>query len=816
MRLAAAVGAPLLCFLLLEIALRLGGYGFDPSLFLVEDGWATTNPAFSRQCFPPSLARSPIPARLPHPKPDGVYRIVVVGESAAQGFPFAAFSFGRILEVMLRDRYPGVEFEVVNGGVTAVNSHVLLPMTRDAADLDADAIVIYAGNNEVVGPYGPGTIFVGFSSSLGLIRTGLALQRLRVGQLVSAVVRESQPPPGAWEGLASLGDDPVAADDPRLEVSYRHFRHNLADMIDAARDRGAAVVASTVAVNLADCPPFVSLHRDDLSDAERAEWESLYREGIAFEEQGRLAEAEGQYRSAARIDDRHAELHFRLARCLAAQGRADEALASYRLARDLDALRLRADSRINDAIRELTRGREDEGVHLVDSERALARPGSDEAHDSTLFEDHVHLTFDGNYAVARSVFEGLSRVLPEAIRERRRADGGIPSRSRCARLLAFTDFDRRVGLQILRELLERPPFTRQIDADERVARLRGEMQSLASRMTPDALREYVAVYETAITTDADDVWLRVNFAQLLGNLGNDERALEELRAAEEVDPTHSQVLWMIARTLGRTGELEEEATYLGRFLDAEPYNVPARLRMAANLEARELTAEAADSYRKLVDDFPDNAQAHVALGVLLARRDEWDAAERHLRRAIELEPTSLEARLRYGLVLHGAGRAADATAFYRQLLAEDPDRPSARFLVGLGLLWEGKSAEAAAAFEEELVGGRGSSLAAERLAWILAADPDPSLRNGSRALELAFAANRASPRHPAMLDVLAAAWAEVGSFDRATASARLGLQLLDAAGPRGEARKAGLASRLALYESQQPFRGAPPDLPVPD
>lgn len=50
----------------------------------------------------------------------------VLGESAAEGDPDPAFSFARILQVMLRERYPGVRIEVINVAFTAFNSHVKL------------------------------------------------------------------------------------------------------------------------------------------------------------------------------------------------------------------------------------------------------------------------------------------------------------------------------------------------------------------------------------------------------------------------------------------------------------------------------------------------------------------------------------------------------------------------------------------------------------------------------------------------------------------------------------------------------------------
>ena len=85
------------------------------------------NPQFSRLFFPPELARTPhslafLPAKPPHS-----LRIFVFGGSAAEGDPAPAFGFARILQVMLRDRYPTLNVEVINTAITAINSNVVRP-----------------------------------------------------------------------------------------------------------------------------------------------------------------------------------------------------------------------------------------------------------------------------------------------------------------------------------------------------------------------------------------------------------------------------------------------------------------------------------------------------------------------------------------------------------------------------------------------------------------------------------------------------------------------------------------------------------------
>ena len=206
-RLTAMIVAPVLFFAVLEAGLRLGGYGYPTAFFVGPDadGIYTPNPRFGWRFFPRAIARKPEPCFI-SAKPAGAVRIFVLGSSAAQGVPNPSFSFGRILEVMLRERYPDVKFEVVNAAMTAINSHVALEIARDCAAHQPDLFVVYMGNNEVIGPYGPGTVFQQWSPSRRLIRANVWLKSTRVGQLLGDAMGWLHSAQGFSSGVARHGD----------------------------------------------------------------------------------------------------------------------------------------------------------------------------------------------------------------------------------------------------------------------------------------------------------------------------------------------------------------------------------------------------------------------------------------------------------------------------------------------------------------------------------------------------------------------------------------------------------------------------------
>src|SRR5258708_30463296 len=202
-----ALLSPLLLLALAELVLRLIGAGYSTSFFKEFRAggreFLENNNTFSLRFFPPELARWPTSFRFEHSKPPDACRIFIFGESAAMGDPQPAFGPGRFLEVLLRNRFPARKFEVINLGITAINSHVILPIARECSQQNGDVWVIYMGNNEMVGPFGAATAFGSRAPPFMAARLNLAVQRPRLGQVFRAFVRKlgGKPVNPSWGGM---------------------------------------------------------------------------------------------------------------------------------------------------------------------------------------------------------------------------------------------------------------------------------------------------------------------------------------------------------------------------------------------------------------------------------------------------------------------------------------------------------------------------------------------------------------------------------------------------------------------------------------
>ena len=264
-RLAALLLLPVLIGVL-EISLRLGGYGFDPHFFkplkIGGENFLVQNDDFSFRFFPRETARNPGVLRMRSQKPPGTLRIFILGESAAMGDPEPAFGAARFMEMQLRGKFPGAKFEIVNVAFTAINSHVIVPIARECARHDGDFWIVYMGNNEMVGPFGAATVFGKQAPPLPYVRLVTAVQKTRTGQLGTELARKfrhSKAPATAWGGMQMFLNNQIAPDSPLKENVYRNFEKNLDDILNTGTGSGAKVLLNTVAVNLKDCPPFASL-----------------------------------------------------------------------------------------------------------------------------------------------------------------------------------------------------------------------------------------------------------------------------------------------------------------------------------------------------------------------------------------------------------------------------------------------------------------------------------------------------------------------------------------------------------------------------
>jgi len=367
---------PLVLLLLLEGGLRIAGFAEERRAAFKpvenEPGWTGFNPEYPSRYFRgflPNVAFTPFREVKPH---DG-FRVVVLGGSSTAGFPYQWYhAFPAGLERRLMDAFAGRPIEVVNLGMTAVNSYTLLDLTRHVEAMHPDVVVIYAGHNEFYGALGAGTTAEWMPKSPWFGKTLLTLKR---SALVLALERILLGPPdyGLEPGANDrtlmarvVQNSGIELDGDIYQAGVRQFSSNMEKVLDRFADAGIPVITGTLVSNLSGQHPL-----------------SQTGDAVAAFDAGVAAMGSGQI---------------------------DEARSHFELARDLDQIRFRASGEINEIIRSWSTR---DGVSVVDLEPTFDRASESGIPGYDLFTDHLHPTHQGYELIAEEIANEASSLLSE-------------------------------------------------------------------------------------------------------------------------------------------------------------------------------------------------------------------------------------------------------------------------------------------------------------------------------------------------------------------------------------------------------------------
>jgi tetratricopeptide (TPR) repeat protein len=277
----------------------------------------------------------------------------------------------------------------------------------------------------------------------------------------------------------------------------------------------------------------------------------------------------------------------------------------------------------------------------------------------------------------------------------------------------------------------------------------------------------------AVEADRSNATARGFHALSLSELGRDEEAIKEAERAIELKPTDSAGHLQLAISVKRS-DPERAIAEARRTIDLGPENSSAyQLLISCLFELRRYN-EAADLGREWLTISPYDVAAHSALGSAMAENGDLVSAARHLAYVMILRPGVEQTHAQLRQVLLSLAKEPDGLPRLREIGANAPDSP--RML--------------------------------DELAWLLATYPDPKSRDGTEAVRLAeHACDLTERRIPALLDTLAAAYAETGDFPRAISAAEEALNRARASGDDEAVKLSG--SILASLRDNRPYRQEP-------
>jgi len=484
---------PLLLLLFLELGLRLAGYGSDYpltySLTIENSDYLRLNRSFPGKYFSNDPGAPEFRDRIfPAEKAENTRRIIALGGSTMFGFPYTyTVNIPQMTEYMLNVHRPDLKWEVICLATSAVNSHSILDISRQLSPLKPDALMIYAGHNEFYGAYGSGSRIQAPGGS-ALVRISLRLKEFRIYQLMqsllSALKRTSPAPKGSATLMSRIVEDKhISYDSEKLRSTHDQFRRNLESVAEITRKNALPVTIATLSSNLRDQPPFISLppELEMKKQALLKDFEALLYQDRASTSAADYAGQDPVHQPSnadpapptAVSDPPGPSLTKPFCRAhsipvpsafhsylqgleLLHSGLPDSAYRYFSEARDLDALRFRAASDLNDIIR---RHALEYSWDLVDVETLFRSVAEDSIPGNDLFLEHLHPNIRGNFLMSRAFFQSLNDIFP--LRDSASSPAVVtgPSEKDFFAAYPVTGFEERAGELSILQLTSAWPFS---------------------------------------------------------------------------------------------------------------------------------------------------------------------------------------------------------------------------------------------------------------------------------------------------------------------------------------------------------------------
>lgn len=603
-----------LLFFLLLIGIEIGLRALYPELrppLVTEvsyDGiqWYQVNRSFLRKYFSSHDYIVPEfkPTLFRKEKTPETFRILCIGESSMFGVPYQMTStIPGIVRKQLRHIYPGKEIEVINLGASAINTNVILDLSRDFLSFQPDLVLLYAGHNEFYGPDGVGASFLEKQFSF-LTPLKYSLGDLAIVEFLRSKLMDNASRPNAGEDMTLMQQvsqrNKVPLHSQDAERIFVRFESNLKSLIEIFRTRQIPIVISDVTSNLT-FPPFSSAsqqwvgnEKKNLGDAETL---------IAS---GKIEEAFSALRNASALDSTDARVNYLLGIVSAAKGNFQEAKRFLIAAKDNDLLKFRAPDRINSIIKDVCAR---EHVPCISSDSLFASLSKNGIAGNELFWEHLHPTPIGYYQIANLFVRELKK-------ERYFSSRGFGTSG--TRLLPFnTDslsicwLDLAYGDISIRNLTNKWPFNNYSVTPIVMAAADAELQRIAAEVYGQKIVWDMGCYESA------------------------------------------QYFW-------KKGQRRDAITTYEALLEDYPYNFYTHYLLASILTRQNMLDEAVKHYDLSISSNPKYPYSHVEIALIQINMGKFDEAIGHLTKATELtadgEKPLLQANAYYGLAVAYANK----------------------------------------------------------------------------------------------------------------------------------------------------------------
>ncbi len=396
------VSLPFIVLFLIEIALRLFNIPKEQAIFLTDPNntsYYIVNPAIGQRFLENPNIKPPL-SFISKKKGGNEVRIVVMGASTTVGFPFGhEIAFPKILKHKLQCQFPDKKINIINVGLTAINTYTILEMVNEVIEISPNFVILYAGQNEFYGRYGIASTFSTGGLPPFIVSLYINLLKLNTLKLIKKAFPPDEKESKKNKTLMAkmVGNKEIRFDSKPYNNALTQYSVNLNKIIKKFKRQDIPLLIGTLVSNESGLSPFNSKPFLPALKLNKKKGDSLFNKG-------EIESALRVYLTMTERDSSVANLYFKIANCFFSLKKYDSAKLYYKYANKFDLLRFRAPLEFNTIIKSKS---EFSNVIIVDVNNAFEKNSPNNIIGNELLLEHVHPTIKGYKLMAQSFFNAI-------------------------------------------------------------------------------------------------------------------------------------------------------------------------------------------------------------------------------------------------------------------------------------------------------------------------------------------------------------------------------------------------------------------------
>ncbi|MGM0598385.1 MAG: tetratricopeptide repeat protein [Candidatus Rifleibacteriota bacterium] len=755
---------PIAALLVLEAIFSIAAPGNPNSFFIKEvsadeDFIYRANYTFAKRFFPANLARKPLPEIFPANKKEKTFRVFVLGESAARGEFLADFSFSRLLEAVLKNNNPDSKIEIINTGIPAINSWIIGEIADEIIDYQPDLIIIYAGHNEFIGPFGPASIFSGNSgrlaAKLGIFASSLDLIKALKSDKLPRTLKKG------WQGLEMFFENRIEPGSKLIQTCNDNWQKNLAEIAMTFKNNKISTLICSVPANLKDCPPFMSIK----TDAETKKAIDQLKSAYSNKKWHKIVEVFNKNNEALK---NHALANWLKAEAILGLKKPEVAQDLYEKALNLDCFRVRTSQAINSISKKIATEYKTGFLDLV----PIFKQNSEaQICSRDLIYDHVHLTFKGHYLAAESIYKFIAGNHDDTSLDFSKA---FPDINEIAKLTGFTDNDKIFNTSNIIEAMKGKPFNLQLNNSESLGFFSNKLSKLKEQQNSAS-----DIYQTtqALEKFSQDWHLSSRLANMYLQTGQIHEAIAYFNKTLKQNPFNINSINNAGTLYLKSGNFKEAASLFERALELAPNFADPYFNLALCASKQNNLQKAISLYNKTLAVKPSHTNAAYNLANIYFSSKNYKNALNYYQKVINVDPENLNSIAGAANSMEKLNQPQKAMQLYQSSVKKFPQNPLSHY--NLALAFEKRKNIKTAAKHYHKALKLDFAPAASRVVNLIAENSDKIDWNFQ--LKLSLEACRATNhKDPYCLQALASTYAADNQLNKAATTLHTALELVSA------------------------------------